>query len=82
MPLPSSSTSTSISSSYSHTRPSDWSRQNLNRIEQFCIQCRQSVPVRPNAFHIATIVVQMMNSNNQIKNKNKPMIIHLSLIHI
>ena len=36
-------------------RPSDWSRQNLNRIEQFCIQCRQSVPVRPNAFHIATI---------------------------
>ena len=55
MPLPSSSTSTSISSSYSHMRPSDWSRQNLNRIEQFCIQCRESVPVRPNAFHIATI---------------------------
>ena len=53
MPLPSSSTSTSISSSYSHMRPSDWSRQNL--IEQFCIQCRESVPLRSNAFHIATI---------------------------
>jgi hypothetical protein len=55
MPLPSSSTSTSISSSNSHMRPIGWSRQNLNRIEQFCIQCRESVPVRPNAFHIATI---------------------------